>query len=499
MYFRKAAPLTAVLALATSPAFAVTPEEVWADWQTLITNYGATLEIGAESRSGETLTVTDVTVSTEMPDGAFDMELGTLTFTNIGDGAVRIGMAETVPMQIDVVTEDGDEASVGMVLRQSGATMTASGPRETLRYDFDYPLMSVGEFTMTGPEMPEDFPITMDMRLTEMSGYVALGDGEPRSYESRSTLAGFDMDVRFSDESGNGEGSGFFALSMADLDQTTIGTMAPIEAGATLAEMIASGTRQTGTATHGPVTYTVSFDGPDGSFEMAAAAERGNIEGALDENGINYGGNTYNTTITVGGSQFPLPPLTFRLAESGGVFRMPLVPGEEPQDFALVMRLVGLEIDDMLWSLFDPMGAISRDPATLVIDLGGSAMLTEDITAPDYADSDTPEVPGELESLDINALELSIAGARLTGDGAFEFDNSGDTPQPVGKANLALTGANQLIDTLVSMGLLPEEQAMAGRMMLGLFARPDGDDSYVSEIEVTEDGQVLANGGALPF
>ena len=45
------------------------------------------------------------------------------------------------------------------------------------------------------------------------------------------------------------------------------------------------------------------------------------------------------------------------------------------------------------------------------------------------------------------------------------------------------------------MGLVPEEQAMGARMMMGLFARPgDGEDTLVSTIEVQEDGSVLANG-----
>ncbi|MGI9393360.1 MAG: DUF2125 domain-containing protein, partial [Boseongicola sp.] len=64
-----------------------------------------------------------------------------------------------------------------------------------------------------------------------------------------------------------------------------------------------------------------------------------------------------------------------------------------------------------------------------------------------------------------------------------------------GVANLMLVGGNGLLDKLVGMGLLPDEQAMGARMMMGLFARPgDGPDTLVSTIEVNEDGSVLANG-----
>ena len=57
------------------------------------------------------------------------------------------------------------------------------------------------------------------------------------------------------------------------------------------------------------------------------------------------------------------------------------------------------------------------------------------------------------------------------------------------------SSGNGLLDTLVGMGLVPEEQAMGARMMMGLFARPgDGEDTLVSTIEVKEDGSILANG-----
>ena len=108
-----------------------------------------------------------------------------------------------------------------------------------------------------------------------------------------------------------------------------------------------------------------------------------------------------------------------------------------------------------------------------------------------------------MNSIDINALELTAAGASLTGTGAFEIDNS-DTqtfsgmPKPVGAVDLKLVGGNGLIDKLVAMGLLPEDQAMGARMMMGLFTIPSGKpDTLTSKIEVNDQGHVLANGQRL--
>ena len=74
------------------------------------------------------------------------------------------------------------------------------------------------------------------------------------------------------------------------------------------------------------------------------------------------------------------------------------------------------------------------------------------------------------------------------------FDNSSGTPKPLGAVDMQLVGGNALIDKLVGMGLVPEDQAMGARMMMGLFAVPTGEDQLTSKIEFKEDGGVYANG-----
>jgi len=108
--------------------------------------------------------------------------------------------------------------------------------------------------------------------------------------------------------------------------------------------------------------------------------------------------------------------------------------------------------------------------------------------------------PGELHSLKINELLVSMVGAKLTGDGDFAFDNAnveeyGGLPAPSGVANLQLVGANTLIDKLIGMGLMSDNDAMGARMMMGMMAVPGEEpDTLNSKIEFTEDGQILANG-----
>ena len=102
----------------------------------------------------------------------------------------------------------------------------------------------------------------------------------------------------------------------------------------------------------------------------------------------------------------------------------------------------------------------------------------------------------------LNELKISAAGAEVTGAGAFTFDNTDLTtfsgmPRPNGDVTVNVKGANALIDKLIAMGFLPENQAMLGRMMMGMFATPTGDDELTSKIEVNDEGHLIANGQRL--
>jgi len=180
---------------------------------------------------------------------------------------------------------------------------------------------------------------------------------------------------------------------------------------------------------------------------------------------------------------------------------MPVSADDEAQDFSLGVLLGDFTMSDFIWGIFDPSGQLPRDPATVALDVSGLVTLFANVMDP--AAMESSDVPGEVNAVTVHELVVSAAGVELTGQGDFEFDNSDLTsfdgiPKPVGAIDLALVGANGLMDKLVAMGLLPEEQAMGARMMMGMFAVPgDGEDSLKSKIEFTEEGYVLANGQRL--
>ncbi len=271
---------------------------------------------------------------------------------------------------------------------------------------------------------------------------------------------------------------------------------------ADMAAMLAAGFAVEGTLATGPASYSVQASGSDGStFAADVSSATGALDFALDESGINYGGANTDIAIVVNGSDIPFPQIEINAAEAGGRLAMPLTVSSTPQDFAFGLTLRDLAVSEMIWSMIDPAGALPRDPATLVIDTTGKANWNIDILSPEVQQGDFgSDVPGQLHALDLRNLQLAIAGALLQGTGSFTFDNTDmqtfpGMPKPVGKANFSLDGANALLDKLIAMGLIPAEQALGFRGMMGMFARPGaGPDSLVSEIELTPDGGISANG-----
>ena len=496
MTFPRVTTLTSAFALLAGPALAqVSADDVWNDWQEIFANYGMELTTEGQSSSGGIVTVMGASLGAELPEGNFLIELGDLTFAETGSGTVRVSMAVEAPIRVDVTDEEGQSATITMVFRQDNGEMIVSGDPDAIRYDFAYPSVSVTDFDVEGEDIPADFPAVIEVTATDMTGFLAMKDGDLRNYDSSTSIASMVADISMDVPESEGGGAFDMSFNIADLQQTVSGTLGIVDMEMSAAEMINGGLAQDSTATHGAASYSINVDGPEGAFAMEAGASSGTLDMTMDEAGISYSTSANDVTVALSGDMIPLPSVNLSMTESGGTFTMPVVPGDDPQDYGLVMRMVGLEIDDMIWGLFDPSGQLPRDPATMIVDLGGQAVVSEDFTSPEFAENPMPGMPGSVETLKVNALQLSLAGAELTGNGDFEFDNSMGMPMPFGVANLSLTGGNTLLDTLVNMGLLPQEQAMGARMMLGMFARPGpGEDSLTSQIEMTKDGQILANG-----
>jgi hypothetical protein len=222
---------------------------------------------------------------------------------------------------------------------------------------------------------------------------------------------------------------------------------------------------------------------------------------AVDKTRINYGTSLKGAQFSISGAEIPFPEVVIAFGETAFNVLVPASKSDEPQDFSYLTKIVDLTVSEDVWGLFDPAASLSREPASFILDVKGTGRWYQDIMDP-AVDMEAPEPPGQIDTLDLTQLLIKAAGAEVGATGALTVDNSGATtlqgmPAPTGTINVDIKGVSKLIDNLIAMGLLPDDQAMGARMMLGMFTRPGaGPDEVTSMIEF-KDGGVFANGQQL--
>lgn len=499
------APLAALgIFLGTTAAFAdVTAEDVWADWRDYMAASGYDLQ-ATESRSGDTLTVSDVVMTFDVPeeDTSVTVSMGDLDFIDNGDGTVSISVAPDMPIGVTVAGPDGEEADIGLDYATRDLSIDVSGDPDNLTYTYsaDMAAVTLQELSVEGEAVNmEDFGAA-SIEFADIAGSTQMTVGELRKSTQTLTSGAVSYLVDFKDPEG-GEGR----LEMrggADGTQYrgTFAMPAELDTG-DMARMLRQGFAVDGTFAFENGSSAFNFQENDQVVQGSSSSESGSLRVAMDEGGLVYAGSAQGIEMDMAGSDLPFP-IELAMQETGFNVEMPVTSGEEKQDFALGIALRDFTMSDAIWGIFDPGGQLPRDPATVALDVTGKVRLFLDLLDPEDMEAldSGEEMPGEINSLDLNSLTVRAAGAELTGEGGFTFDNSDLTtfnglPAPTGEVNLKLVGGNALLDKLVAMGLVPEEQASGARMMMGLFAVPgDDEDTLTSKIEVTGDGQVLANG-----
>lgn len=499
---------TLAIFLTGSGAWAeVTAEQVWTDFKTYLEAFGYSVN-GTEQATGGTVTVTDLTLNME-PDetgSSVSLVMDNIAFTETGDGSVRVTMPETMPIAFTTRTpeiegEDGAEEVAGIIdYTQSGFEMIVSGEPGDMQYDYSAADMAfaLSSLTVDG-EVVEIEQARMSM--SDVAGRSNMSGTELRMTEQTMTAAALNyvMDIANPEDP-----SGRIAITGGLSELGFEGTVR-LPADVDMTEMAAA--LSAGFSVDGGYSYTsgnseFSVTGEGQNLEGNSKSEAGSLSFQLNDTSMRYTGEVTGVALNYAGTEIPLP-VSVSMGKAGFNMLFPIGQTEEPTDFGLGLTLADVEVSDAIWGMFDPAGQLPRDPATIEIDLTGKARMTQNIMDQEAMMMADGAPPGEIHALSVNALTLAIAGARLTGGGDFTFDNDDLTtfpgmPKPTGALDLELTGGNALLDTLVAMGLLPQEQAMGARMMLGMFARPGpGPDSLTSRIEVNEEGQVLANGQRL--
>lgn len=486
------------IAFATPAAADLAPVDVWNDWKSLVSAFG--LEItGQESTAGDVLSVEGAAIAGTLFNEAFriEIDMGDLRFEGRGDGSVGIVLPPELSGTTTIDFGDGEVVTVETSGRHDDLAFSASGTAAEILYAYSAAALR-GESTATavggGVDLPaqttayaiEDVTGESTVRLTDMRRTTATLSAALMNYSTRTSTEGTTL-------SANSDYAltGLTTTSESSIPLVTLDALdleALLDAGLTARTEVATESSRFSQTMTGEVTG--AFTGTTGPGSMVAG---------IGEGGIEYAGAQEDVAFDGSMSAIPLP-LAFAAERMEFDLGAPILPSDGPQDFGLEVSLDGVTMAEALWSIFDPQAQLPRDPARVTLDLSGTGrLLINPFDPPSASVVNTPGfAPADVETLTIDRLEIAAAGAALEGDGALQFidppENVGP-PQPTGTLNFLLSGANGLIDKLVAMGLLPEDQAMGARMMMGLLGAPgDAPDTLTSTIELREGMRVFANG-----
>lgn len=476
--------MTLVAALMSGTAsMALTTDEVWADWQSVMAGDGMTVTAATEVKDGDDLRLNGVTIAST--DG-MKVTMAEVMLTAEDDGSVAI-----VPMDIAVTVKDG--AKVGVT--QAGLTVFVHEDEGGRGYGV----------------MADKLEVSFDSGSTEeggqYTGKVAF-DALDGRYEraANAALVNVTADTMSYDVTQKDQSMSLDQTQKASLKDMEVSSELTLPDGIDLTKIetpeafgaaVKAGLAFVGEFKQGSSESVIEERSPSFPFAATITSTGGSTGVDLGVNGISIGGHADGIAVVVPPGALPtevtgaIDAMTFK-------FAMPVMATEEAGDYTYQVALKNVVIADEGWALFDPTGALPRSPANLEIDAGGKLKIDLLDLMMSSESGQPPKMMPELLTLDLRALGLKLAGAAFSGTGAFTFDNSmvaaGGPPMPIGTASVKLEGGNKLIDGLVAMGVISGDDANGARLMMGMFGRPAGDDVLTSEIEAKEGGSIFVNG-----
>ena len=490
----------ALVLFATAASAAVTPQEVWDNWQAMSTAAGQDLTVGATTPTATGLEVTDVVITyKDQMGGSSSVSFSKLTFADNGDGTVAVTMPDSYPIALAFPAEADGPGTLKLTVSQPGVKITAGGSSTETSYQ-----IAAATTAITLDEVTDDSGKVLDtegdLTMTDLTAnYLVSRDGETTvldaSFGAKSAV------LNVSGKEPEGSNSGKATVSFADLTGTTKGNFLNAEMMANMATALNSGFTMDSAFGFGALSMDFDITDANGPTKLVANASAGGFNLAMNKAEMTYGTALQGARFLVSGAEIPFPEVEVGFADSAFNLRMPLSKSDQPQDFAYLTKVVDLTVSEDIWNLFDPAATLSREPATFILDTKGSGFWYQDIMDPGV-DIGTIETPGELHTFDLAQFLIKAAGAEVSAAGALTFDNAdretfGGVPRPEGLITVGIKGVNKLVENLIALGILTEDDATGFRMGLAVFARPGaGPDELTSEIEF-KDGGLFANGQQL--
>lgn len=468
----------------------------------MLTSAGQELTIGNTADNGSSVEVTGLAVAyKDQMGGSAAVSFDKVTFAGNGDGTVTVTMPDSYPVEMSFPAEGDGPGAMKLTVRQPGIKIVAGGSATETSYAFAAP-----NFTIELDEIKDQTGAVLDTKadltMADLTArYLVAQDGDKTTLDSEFAADSMRLNLSGADSSGESGGRGTIILTLGELTGATKGTFLGADVMANMAVALNSGFTMDSSFNFGAMSMDLDIEEAAGPSRVAATASGGGFVLAMDKTRMNYGTSLNGGKFTISGAEIPFPQVELAFAESGFNLLMPVSKSDSPQDFAFLTKLVDFTVSEEIWAMADPGASLSREPATIIVDLKGTGKWKADIMDP-AVQMDGAEPPGELNSLDVTQVLARAAGAEVSATGGLTFDNSdmvtfGGMPRPDGKISIGIKGANKLVENLIALGILSEDDAMGFRMGMAMFARPGaGPDELTSEIEFKEGG-LFANGQRL--
>ena len=479
------APALAGLLVAAAPAAAdVTPREVWDDWMTSMGDGDAKITTEAVLEGEDRLTVKGLSVvdGTEA-EGRYAVEVDAITLVQNDDGTVGVTVSPEYPIVLTDTDEDGAVRETRLSVRHPDLEMTVSdeGGQRTHAFAAPEVRVTIEEVLENG----EPLDLSGSMLVSGAEGRYDTGE----AVDGQSVFSASQLEVSFGGTDPDSGDQFDLAVGMEGLDSKNMLQLVGPDAAAMAREM-PEGTSRDAVFTTTASSFTFDTENDDESVRLIGTVGPGRADVSLSPQGLFYAGEGEEATLAISGNTMPLPQIAIEIGQASSGFAMPLLASDEAQPYDFTLSMLDVVLDEGLWNMVDPAGILPRDPGAIIVDVSGDVVLNQDADAAGVVE----DMTGEVQTVEINTVRLEMAEAKAVASGLLSLTEVAGETLPVGELGVTITGFNRLLERLVQAGILPQEQAMGTRMMLGMFAKPGaGADELISNIRFTEDGRIFVN------
>jgi len=494
---------TALALTLALPSYALTPEELWAQWSASLQAQGVEVPADTAPDADGVLTITDLTTDTGT-DGT--LRIPELRLVPQGD-AVQVQM----PRPLEASGADGSTITIDL----SGIDAVV-GDAEQPGILGDFTLTATGTASIKGhiqKKAGNDTEATDDPAATEADDMGAEHEVVPVDITFEGQAQGIEVEIGTTNDAGDSQAT----LSMAGGTLRAEGSNiqgAPfsmaVENGPALTTLAIEGMEQgwwadpiaaisAGSNIHLTMAQeSGSYAVKNGDEDTWTRWTRADVQMGIDRTGFHYGAEVGD--LESGGTLPDSGSFGMTAARMAFTMAMPLFASERAQTGAFSMLFADARLTASIPDAPAEVADLLKDPIQAEIAATADIELDQDLwpTAMDAQPTDAGEHM-RITNIHLDKGLVEAGGAKATATGTMELvgPNVSQSVPGVGEAEVVLHGAEALLDRIAAMGLIDAAQRAQTSMVLRGLAKPGDTDPLTYDIVQSASGELTINGNPM--